>query len=205
MKDQLATLAAAFEIQGYRPEALRNLATEAEARRRWGALKSFYLTRGHFLVTNGPYILDKWDENAVVLQVLRDLSYPLGVGSYDKYAFPPKARITRLEARRQRVELAAEMEKLEKAQRNYHVVREPLGNHSMVGVYRVQPLALYAVLSPQGEVLKAGNASYAGDGIFTIELQGKVPPGRYTVLTTLYLNDNYIEPDVRMISYEVAK
>jgi hypothetical protein len=32
-----------------------------------------------------------------------------------------------------------------------------------------------------------------------------VPPGRYTILATLYLNDNYIEPDVRMASYEVTK
>jgi hypothetical protein len=54
-------------------------------------------------------------------------------------------------------------------------------------------------------VLKADTASYAGDGMFTIELLGKVPPGHYTVLTTIYLNDNYVEPDVRMVSYEVAK
>lgn len=205
LKDRLVALVAEFEVQGYRPEALQGLATEVEARQRWGALKSFYLARGHFLVTNGPYLLDKWDKNAAVLQVFRDLSYPLGVGSYDKYAFPPRALIAKLEARRNRLEMAAEIEKVEKAQRSYHVVREPLGNHAMVGVYRVKPLPTYVVLSSQGEVLKAGTASYAGDGIFTIELQGKVPPGRYTVLTTLYLNDNYIEPDVRMVSYEVAK
>jgi hypothetical protein len=205
LKDRLAALVAEFEVQGYRPEVLQGLATEAEARQRWGALKSFYQAHGHLLVTNGPYLLHNWDENAVVLQVFRDLSYPLGVGSYDKYAYPPRALITKLEARHNRLEMAAEMEKVEKAQRSYHVVREPLGNQAMVGVYRVKPLATYVVLSPQGEVRKVGTASYAGDGIFTIELQGKVPPGRYTVLTTLYLNDNYIEPDVRMVSYEVAK
>jgi hypothetical protein len=205
LKDRLAALVAEFEVQGYRPEVLQGLATEAEARQRWGALKSFYLAHGHFLVTNGPYLLHSWDENAVVLQVFRDLSYPLGVGSYDKYVYPPKALITKLEARRNRLEMAAEMEKVEKAQRSYHVVRERLGNHAMVGVYRVKPLATYVVLSSSGEVLKAGTASYAGDGIFTIELLGKVPPGHYTVLTTIYLNDNYVEPDVRMVSYEVAK
>jgi hypothetical protein len=205
LKDRLAALVADFEVQGYRPETLRELATEAEARQRWGALKSFYLARGHFLVTNGPYLLDKWDDSAVVLQVVRDLSYPLGVGSYDKYASPPRALIAKMEGRHNRLEMSAEMEKVEKAQRSYHVVREPLGNQSMVGVYRVKPAAKYVVLSPQGEVLKAGTAPYMGDGIFAIELQGKVPPGRYTVLTTIYLNDNYIEPDVRMVSYEVTK
>jgi hypothetical protein len=83
-------------------------------------------------------------------------------------------------------------------------VREPLGNQSMVGVYRVKPVAKYVVLSPQGEVLKTATAPYAGDGIFAIELQGKVPPGRYTVLTTIYVNDNYTEPDVKMVLYEVG-
>jgi hypothetical protein len=205
LKDRLSTLVADFEVQGYRPEALQGLATEAEARQRWGALKSFSIAHGHFLVTNGPYLLDKWDDSAVVLQVFRDLSYPLGVGSYDKYAFPPRALIVKLEARRHRLEMSAEIEKVEKAQRSYHLVREPLGNQAMVGVYRVKPVAKYVVLSPHGEVLKAGTASYAGDGIFAIELQGKVPPGHYTLLTTLYLNDNYIEPDIKMVPYEVGK
>jgi hypothetical protein len=205
LKDQLLALVADFEVQGYRPEALRNLASDAEARQRWGALKSFYLAHNHFLVTNGPYVLDKWDESAVVLRVFRDLSYPLGVGSYDKYAFPPRALIAKLEVRHDRLEIAAELEKVEKAQRSYHVVREPLGNQSLVGIYRVKPMVKYVMLAPQGEVLKVGTAPYAGDGIFTIELQGKVPPGRYTVLTTIYVNDNSIEPDVRMVSYEVTK
>jgi hypothetical protein len=94
-------------------------------------------------------------------------------------------------------------EKVEKAQRSYHLVREPLGNQAMVGVNRVKPAAKYVVLSPQGEVLKAGTAAYAGDGIFAIELQGKVPAGHYTVLTTIYVNDNSIEPDVKMVSLQV--
>ena len=84
LKDQLFALVADFEVQGYRPEALQALVSKAEARQRWGALKSFAIARGHFLVTNGPYVLDKWDDSAVVLQVFRDLSYPLGIGSYDQ-------------------------------------------------------------------------------------------------------------------------
>jgi len=205
LKDQLLALVADFEVRGYRPEALQNLASEADARQRWGALKSFYLAHHHFLVTNGPYVLDQWDENAVVLRVFRDLSYPLGVGSYDKYVLPPRALIAKLEVRHDQLEIGAEIEKVEKAQRSYHVVREPLGNQSMVGVYRLKPAVKYVVLAPQGEVLIVGTAPYAGDGIFTIELQGKVPPGRYSVLTAIYVNDNAVEPDVRMVSYEVTK
>jgi hypothetical protein len=203
LKDSLASLVAEFEVRGYRPEPLQDLVTEAEARQRWEALKAFYLARGHFLVTNGPYRLEKWSENAVVLQVFRDLSYPLGIGSYDQYAYPPKASISKLQLRRNRVEIAAEMEKVEKAQRTYNLAKEPLNNQSLVGAYRVRPVVRYIVLSPQGDVVKAGGGSYAGDGIFTVELPGKMPPGHYTVLTTMYLNDNYIEPDVRLIPYQI--
>jgi hypothetical protein len=205
LKDLLASLVADFEVRGYRPEPLQDLVTEAEARQRWDALKSFYLARGHFLVTNGPYRLEKWSENAVVLEVFRDLSYPLGIGSYDKYAYPPKASISKLQLRRHRVEIAAEMEKVEKAQRTYNVAKVPLNNQSLVGVYRVRPVVKYIVLSPQGDVVKAGDGYYAGDGIFTIEPLGKMPPGHYTVLTTMYLNDNYIEPDVRLIPYPIEQ
>ena len=205
LKDSLASLVAEFEVRGYRPEPLQDLVTEAEARQRWEALKSFYLARGHFLVTNGPYRLEKWSENAVVLQVFRDLSYPLGIGSYDQYAYPPKASISKLQLRRNRLEIAAEMEKVEKAQRTYSIAKEPLNNQSLVGVYRVRPVVKYIVLSSQGDLLKAGSGYYAGDGIFAVELPGKMQPGQYTVLTAMYLNDNDIEPDVRLIPYQLER
>ncbi len=205
LKNQLAALVAEFEVQGYRPDALKGFVTETEARQRWSALKSFYLARGHFLVTNGPYRLDQWQDHAVVLQVFRDLSYPLGVGSYDKYAFPSRALLSKVEVRRHRLEISAEMQKVEKAQRAYHVVRERLTDHSMVGVYGVRPLVRYIVLSADGEVLQAGHGHYAGDGIFAVELQGKLQPGRYTVLTTIYLNDNYVDPDVKLIPYQIEE
>ena len=59
-----------------------------QARQRWAALRRFARARGHLLVTNGPYRLDKWTNDTVVLQVFRDFSYPLGVGVYDRYALP---------------------------------------------------------------------------------------------------------------------
>ncbi|MFQ5937637.1 MAG: hypothetical protein ACE5LB_14635, partial [Acidiferrobacterales bacterium] len=50
---QLLSLVKKFERQGYRPESLRELVSEDEARRRWSALKTFYGKYLHFLVTNG--------------------------------------------------------------------------------------------------------------------------------------------------------
>jgi hypothetical protein len=203
VKDRLVALLDDFEARGYRPNTLERFVTESEARQRWQALKTFYGARGHFLVTNGPYMLEKWSENAVVLQVFRDLSYPLGVGSYDKYALPAKAYLSKIELRRDGLKMSAEVEKVEKFQRTYEIVKEPLNDQSMVGVYRIKPLARYLVLTPEGEVLQAGTAGDTGGGIFTVELGGKLPPGRYTILTTIYLNDNYVDPDVKLVQLQV--
>ncbi len=38
----------------------------------------FAQRRGHYLVTNGPYQLEKWTDGAVVLGVFRDMNNPLG-------------------------------------------------------------------------------------------------------------------------------
>jgi hypothetical protein len=97
------------------------------------------------------------------------------------------------------------MEKVEKAQRTYSIAKEPLNNQSLVGVSRVRPVVKYIVLSAQGDLLKAGSGYYAGDGIFAVELPGKMQLGRYTVLTAVYLNDNDIEPDVRLIPYQLER
>jgi hypothetical protein len=50
-------------VQGYRPEAMRNLASEAEVRLRWGALESFYLAHGHFLSINEPRNINCWSSS----------------------------------------------------------------------------------------------------------------------------------------------
>jgi len=54
----------------------------------------------HFLVTNGPYRLQSWSETGAVLAVFRDLSYPLGVGSFDKEVYPRRAFIRTIVIRR---------------------------------------------------------------------------------------------------------
>ncbi len=66
--------------------------TAEEARRRWAALAAFHKANGHFLVTNGPYKLKAWSADSVTLEAFRDLTYPLGVGSYDAYAIPARLR-----------------------------------------------------------------------------------------------------------------
>ena len=94
LKRKLVALVEAFERDAYRPASLRSLVTSDEARKRWAALAAFYREHGHFLVTNGPYRLKKWSADNVSLEAFRDLTYPLGVGSYDAYAIPRHGYVT---------------------------------------------------------------------------------------------------------------
>jgi hypothetical protein len=82
-----------FSARAFVPPALATMVKPDDARHRWNALRRFYRQRGHFLVTNGPYRLKQWSKESVVLDVFRDMAYPLGVGTFDEYAIPVKAYV----------------------------------------------------------------------------------------------------------------
>jgi len=199
----LAPLVERFMRQGYRPEALKGFVTVDEAKKRWAALKAFYQKRKHFLVTNGPYILDKWSTEAVVLKVFRDLRYPLGVGSFDKYALRTRAFISTIDQRSDGLHVSAEIEKTEKTGRTYTVTREPLRSDSLVDIYRIKPVCKYVVLSPDGDVLKSASTRLGTDNTFTLNFKKKFKPGLYRIIISIYVDENYINPDVRLVPYRV--
>ncbi|MFQ5656015.1 MAG: hypothetical protein ACE5G5_00570 [Candidatus Methylomirabilales bacterium] len=203
LKSRLASLVEEFDRQRYLPDTLRGLVTGDEAKQRWASLRKFYRGHGHFLVTNGPYILKEWTEESVTLQVFRDLSYPLGVGSFDAYPVPRRAYISRIETRENGLRVSAEVERLEQHQRTYEIVREPLERNSSGGLTRDIPACRYIIIASGGEVLVNSSCRLGKDGLFTADLKEKLGPGRYTVLSALYLNGNYINPDVRMFTYRV--
>ena len=126
MSRRLAALVETFEREGYRPDRLTSLVSAEDARKRWAALKTFYSERGHFLVTNGPYRLKRWSADSVTLEAFRDLSYPLGVGSYDAYAVPRRGFITKVERDGDRVRLSGDIELIQRHMRSYDIVRRPL-------------------------------------------------------------------------------
>ena len=70
-----------------------DLVTGDQAQARWRSLRMFAEKRGHFLVTNGPFRLKEWTPDSVVLEAVRDLTYPLGFGTFDRFVNPPKAVI----------------------------------------------------------------------------------------------------------------
>jgi len=138
---QLAALVDDFARQGYRPDVLQPFATVDEARQRWAALRTFAQTHGHFLVTNGPYRIAQWSTQAVVLEVFCDLSYPLGVGSYDRYAIPRRAYISQITPHAQGFEIHAEVERVEKFQRTMTL----FGSHCDVSSRRINVLSCPSV------------------------------------------------------------
>src|SRR5262249_47130019 len=81
LRDALTPLVDRFAKEPYVPEALKQFVTADEAQTRWTALRQFLQRRGHVLVTNGPYRLDKWSDASVTLEVFRDSTNPMGVGS----------------------------------------------------------------------------------------------------------------------------
>jgi len=203
LKVRLASLVERFESQANVPPSLEEFVSAAEARQRWAALGAFYRTHGHFLITNGPYILKEWSEGSVVLQVFRDVSYPLGVGSFDAYAIPRRAFISKIERRSARFRIAAEVEEVMRLQRSYQIVRKPLRSAPAGGAGADSLLCRYVVVNAEGEVVRSGLAPLGDDGTFTVDLEGKLPAGLYTISTALYLNGNFIDPDIRAIPYRV--
>ncbi len=200
---RLETLVKQFAGDGYRPDALKSLVGIEEARKCWAALAAFYEHHGHFLVTNGPYVLRAWSPESVTLEVFRDLSYPLGVGSFDVYAIPRRAYITEVERQDEGLRLFVDVETVMRFQRSYNITRQPLPAVATGAVKQVPPICRYVVLDANGRVVLAGLARLAEDSTFRVDLKGKLQPGHYTVEAAAYLNGNAMNAWIRRIPVEV--
>jgi len=198
----LAALAESLRLEAYRPDALKGLVSADEARERWTALARFHAQHGHFLITNGPYRLESWSADTAVLQVFRDLSYPVGLGTFDYLAIPLKAYVSKVENRGDRLELRAEVERVSKFQRSYEIVRTALGPRD--SGERERPECRYVIVGPDGRVVRTGAETLNKSGRFVLEL-GKLPaPGRYHVMSALYVGGNSVNPEIKVFEHRVA-
>jgi len=204
LNKRIADLVATFAREGYRPDALKALVSSEDARKRWDALAKFYQERGHFLVTNGPYQLKSWSADGVKLEAFRDLSYPLGVGSYDAYAIPRRGFITNVEHDGERITLSGDIELIQKHQRSYDIVRRPLVSIPADVVKRSAPECRYIVTDGEGSVVVADQVAVADDASFRIDLTGKLPPGQFTLSAQIIVNANAMNAEIRRIPIEVS-
>jgi len=202
LKEALTPLLDRFVREAYVPEPLRRFVTADEAETRWTALREFVKRRGHFVVTNGPYQLTRWSDTAVVLEVFRDFTSPLGVGSFDRFAIPRRAYVARVETRPDRLEVYPEIERVEKFLRDYRIIREPLGSPGADEDRADIPACRYVVVGAGGVVAAGVSRDVQGNRL-VVDLKGRLKPGRYTVQVALSLGDNDVDPLIAAAQYEV--
>ena len=199
MNARLASLVEEFEREVYRPAILQSLVSAEDARKRWAALSAFFRSHGHFLVTNGPYRLKNWSAGKATVEAFRDLSYPLGVGSYDVYAIPRRGYVARAERTSGGLHLYGDIETVMKFMRDYRIVRQPVQSVDAVVLKRAAPECRYVVVNAEGRVVLTGVARPREDLTFQIEFDGKLPAGRYTVMAEIIVNGNAMNPAIERI------
>jgi hypothetical protein len=205
VNNELAALVETFEREGFRPAHLEPLVSAEDARKRWTALRAFYNERGHFLVTNGPYLLKRWSAGSASLEAFRDLSYPLGVGSYDAYAVPRRGYVTGMEQDNDRVTLSADIELLVKHMRSYDIARKPLRAIAPDAIRRAAPECRYMVTDSAGKVVSAGQVALtAGDARFHLALGGKLPAGRFTLHAQIVVNGNAMNAEISRLPLAIS-
>jgi hypothetical protein len=173
--------------------------SQEEARKRWGALMAFHKAHGHFLVTNGPYKLKAWSAESVMLEAFRDLTYPLGVGSYDAYAVPRRGFVTGTEWKGDRLVVSGDIEVIDKFQRSYRLVRTPLKSVPADVLRRAAPECRFVVVAEDGRVALAGASPIGADASFAIDLEDRLAPGRYTLSAAIAVNGNVMNPDIHRV------
>jgi hypothetical protein len=201
---KLAALVAELERDGHRPQALHAHVTAEEARKRWAALSAFHKAHGHFLVTNGPYKLKSWSADSVTLEAFRDLTYPLGVGSYDAYAIPRRGFITGMQWEGDRLVLSGDIEIVDKFQRSYRLVRTPLKSVPAEVLRRAAPECRYIVTDGTHRVVLSEVAPLGAEAKFHIDFKGRLPPGRYTLAAIIAVNGNVMNAEIERIPVVVA-
>jgi hypothetical protein len=204
LKEKLAALVGEFERDGFRPAALRAQVSEEDARKRWAGLAAFFKAHGHFLVTNGPYRLKSWSADSVTLEAFRDLTYPLGVGSYDAYAVPRRGFIARVDWSGAHATISGDIEVMEKFQRSYRLVRTPLAALPREVARRAAPECRYTVVDEHARVVLAGVASLTDKATFEVDFQGHLPVGRYTMFAVIALAGNVMNADARRIPVTIS-
>ena len=201
-REGLAAIVDGLARENHVPPALRRVVDADEAQTRWTALRLFGQRRGHYLVTSGPYQLDKWSDGAVVLQVFRDMANPLGVGTYDRFAIPRRAYVARITATADRIEITPEIERLERFLRQYRLVREPLGSSSDEDKADV-PAARFVIVAADGRVAAAGASREVVAHRLVVDLKGRLKPGAYTALVALVLGENLVSPEIATAQFRV--
>ena len=201
---KLGELVTQFERESYRPAQLKDLVTAEEAQARWRSLKAFAEKNGHFLVANGPYRLKAWTAGSIVLEAVRDMTYPLGFGTFDRFVNPPRAVIDAVSLDGNAVTVRASAAMTLKGGRSYTHVQEPLLHATARGVYPLLVVSRYLLINGAGKVLKVDKMRWAEDGHFAVDLPPQLPQGDYAVILGIFLDGNAVQPSARVVPVHIG-
>jgi hypothetical protein len=204
LRTKLLALIAKFDREGYRPETLKEFVTAEEARARWRALAAFVEKNGHFLVTNGPYRLAEWNSGSILLQAVREVTYPLGFGTFDRFVHPPRAVIESVTRDGGTIAVRASAEMIVKAGRDYKLTKEPLLRTTMRGTFGLLVVSRYLLIGPDGKVRGLDRMHWGEDGRFTIDLPERLPAGEYTVNLAIFLDGNSMVPSAKSLRFRIG-
>ena len=204
LRAKLLELIAGFERESYRPQPLEDLVTADEAQARWRALRTFGEKNGHLLVANGPYRLKAWTPQSVVLEAVREMTYPLGFGTFDRFVNPPRAVIAAVAQRAGEITVRADAEMVLKAGRSYRRDKEPLTHRTTRGVQGLLVVSRYLLIGPDGKVVKVDKMEWKEDGQFAVRLPDGLPPGQYTVILGIFLDGNAVDPSAKVLRVRIG-
>jgi hypothetical protein len=182
--------------------ALQQPVTPEAAEMRWALLREFAETHGHLLVTNGPYVLKKWDDKSVSFEVVRDFRYAIGLGAFNTYATPSLARVTRVARDKSQVIVEAELQRMVQFQRDYRIVREPLRKGAARGFQPIVVQARSVLIDADGKVVEAAPPLWQEDGRFVLSLPRSLPEGGYTLAVGVYADGNAVNATVGTLRVE---
>jgi hypothetical protein len=202
LREKLLALCAEFARDRFRPAALERFVVAEDAVQRWRALRAFAEKNGHFLVTNGPYRLTSWTADTVVLAAVREAAYPLGFGTFDHMANPPRAVIGEVTREPGAIMVQVDADLTVKVMRRYEIRREPLTRNTAQGTRGVLVASRYLLIGPDGAVTAAGKMNWQPDSHFRIELPENLPAGRYAAVIGVFLDGNALLPSVKVFSFE---
>src|SRR5262245_56174836 len=204
LRAKLLPLIAQFERESYRPEPLTEFVTAEAAQARWRALAAFAEKNGHFLVTNGPYRLAQWNPESVVLQAVREVTYPLGFGTFDRFVHPPRAVVESIAHDADTITVRASTEMILKVGRDYKLTKEPLLRTTLRGTFGLLVVSRYLLIGPDGKVRTLDKMHWEDDGRFTIKLPKRLAPGEYTVNLAIFLDGNSMTPSAKSLRLRVG-
>ena len=191
----LRDLITEFSATGYRPAALEGLVSAEAATARWQALDRFVDAHEHLLVTNGPYQLRRFSPEVYTLDIVREFTYPVGLGTFDFYAYPAKAFVTGIERDGERMLATTEAEIALKQQRDRRVVRTAFKHDTLRETLPIRPVPRYILVGEDGRVIAAGGATRQDDGRFAVSLPG-LPAGDYRFFVAVFLDGNTVSPAI---------